>query len=128
FDSEEIVRLVEVFIFQPLEAQIPELLRYGVKEGDSNPQTIKDHAIELSKRLDDNNNLSSTEWVYRALYKIDRLNDLRKAQCVGIHNAAVEIMQKTGEPLIFRKRRYAEGVRDWGEKFLNSTAEIFKDT
>jgi hypothetical protein len=128
FYSEEIVRLVEVFIFQPLEAQIPELLRYGVKEGDSNPQTIKDHAIELSKRLDDNTNLSSTEWVYRALYKIDRLNDLRKAQCVGIHNAAVEIMQKTGEPLIFRKRRYAEGVRDWGEKFLNSTAEIFKDT
>src|SRR5436190_18085538 len=125
---QEWLRLIEVFIFKPISDPIPQLLRYGVKEGDKDPQTISDHTKELSDRLDDNTRLSSNEWVYRALFKLNQLDALRHSKCVDIHNAAVTNSSKTNERTIFLKRRFAEGVRDWGDKFLESTTDIFEDS
>lgn len=128
FYVEEFVRLIEVFIFQPLSAPVPKMRRFGVKEGDAAPQTIEDHLIELGKRLEDNTKLSSSEWVYKALYTIDQLNDLRRARCVEIFNTANAEAKKTNELSGVRKRRLAEGIRDWGNDFLASTSKIFANT
>jgi Domain of unknown function (DUF4157) len=125
---EEWLRLIEVFIFQPINTPVPLLNRYGAKEDDTKPETISDHLRDLVKRLEDNTKLSSSEWVYQALYKIDGLNDVRKKRCVEINNKAISDSNKTNEHAIFLKRRFAEGVRDWGAKFLESTADMFKDS
>src|SRR5262249_25474555 len=125
---EELARRVEVFVFQPPQAPIPELLRYGVKEGDSNPQTIKDHAIELSNRLEDNTKLSSTERDFNPLFIINRLHEPRQTKVEEIRDTARRQSEKAKEPPIFIGRRFGEGVRDWGEQFLDSAAAVFKDT
>ncbi len=125
--TKELARLVEVFIFQPVEAQVPEMRRFDVKEGDTPAKTIEDHVVELSERLDDNTKLSSSEWVFQALHTINRLNNLRKAKCVEIDNVGAKTAAKTNELNIFRKRRDAEGVRDWGDNFLASTKDVFKE-
>ncbi|HEY6805623.1 MAG TPA: DUF4157 domain-containing protein [Pyrinomonadaceae bacterium] len=123
----ELSRLVEVFIFKPANDPIPQMRRFGTKEDDPKAQTIEDHATELSANLDENTKLSSNEWIYSALFRLNRLNRLRRDKCIEINNAAVAVHDKTDEQIIFIKRRFAEGVRDWGAKYLESTKDIFND-
>ncbi len=125
---EEWVRLIGVFILGPLSAPIPTLRRYGLKEGDTSTDTITEHASELSDNLGENKKLSSSEWVYEALFRIRELDELRMKKCIEINNNAIAEQKKTNERQIFLKRRYADGVQQWGSKFLESTADIFKDT
>jgi len=123
---EEWVRLIGVFILGPVNAPVPTLRRYGLKEEDKSTDTITEHLRELSDNLDENTKVSSSEWVFDALYRIQKLDQLRYKKCVEINDKAVADHKKTNEALIFLKRRYADGVQKWASTFLESTIDIFK--
>jgi len=125
FYIKEFVRLIEVFIFQPVDAPIPEMRSFNAKIGDKNPKTIEDHANEVGNRRDDHSKVSSSEWVYHALKIVNGLNHIRMAKCVEINNHAAKETTKAGDLNILLKRRLAEGVRDWGNHFLASTEQVF---
>jgi uncharacterized protein DUF4157 len=125
---EEWVRLIGVFILGPVSAPVPKLRRFGLKEGDTSTDTISEHTTELSNNLDENKQLSSSEWVYNGLLKIERLDQLRISKCIDINNEAIKEQNKTNEATVYLKRRFAEGVQKWGSKFVESTADIFKSS
>lgn len=129
FYADELTRLVEVFVFQPADAQVPEMRRRSgavTKTAVEGP-TINEQALELQKNLEDATDLSANEWFFYALVVLDRLNTLRSDRCVEIQKAAQTAAGKTKESALARQRRHAEGIVTWGSHLADSPKDIFAD-
>jgi len=102
--ADEFLRLIEVFVFQPINEPVPLLYRAGTKE------TIAKHEERHIKALADNKVLKQNEWFTQALSILRYLDDWRVKKCTELQKAA---SLEPGRPEVFRKRPYVSGMRDW---------------
>jgi hypothetical protein len=112
------VRAVETALFQRPDAAIPRLER---RMGKAAPMSIREEAIQLDKDLEDPTVVSSNEWFYSALLVVLALDGVRERKLAEIRNKAVEEANQRGEGALLAERRVAEGVKAWGDAFLQST-------
>jgi len=104
---EEFLRLIEVFVLQPINDSVPVLYNPQSK----NKETIAAHVERHTKALEDNTVLKANEWFTPGLSIVRILDDGRVEKCLALQKAA---SLEPGRPEVFRKRPYASGMHYWG--------------
>ncbi|MEP6714016.1 MAG: DUF4157 domain-containing protein [Terriglobia bacterium] len=117
---DEFLRIVEVFIFQPLGLPIPELYH---QKSDGKLEKLADHIDRLQNSLQEAKSLSETEWFEGALEMINTLDIERVAQFTKIQHQTDDLLAAGGVP-IARKQLYATAVVQMGKNIAQKKIAV----